>query len=119
MDGTEKLPQRIFAPALESLESGLDIRPFAFAVAAWMRYCLGRLDNGTRFALRDPREEEIARLLSSAVTTSNVADALHALPSFFPERLRMDPIWRHAVNSCLGTMMGEGVRAALAEEIRT
>ena len=118
MDGTEKLPQRIFAPALEALESGLDIRPFAFAVAAWMRYCLGRLDNGTRFALRDPRGEEIARLLSGAVTPSDVADALHTLPNFFPERLRTDLFWRGAVNSCLGTMMGEGVRAALAEEIR-
>ena len=119
MDGTEKLPQRIFAPALEALESGLDIRPFAFAVAAWMRYCLGRLDNGTRFALRDPRGEEIARLLSGAVTPSDVADALHTLPNFFPERLRTDLFWRGAVNSCLGAMISEGMQAALAAETRT
>jgi fructuronate reductase len=119
MDGTEKLPQRIFAPALEALEKGIDVRPFAFAVAAWMRYCLGRLDDGTRFALRDPREEEIGHLLSGTVTSSDVADALFSLPNFFPERLRTDLFWRGAVNSCLGTMIGEGMQAALVAETRT
>jgi fructuronate reductase len=118
MDGTEKLPQRIFAPALEVLASGLDIRPFAFAVAAWMRYCIGRLDNGTRFALRDPREDEIARLLSSAVTPSDIAGALHALPNFFPTRLQTDLVWRRAVDSYLDRMMSEGMEAALAVEKR-
>jgi fructuronate reductase len=116
MDGSEKLPHRIFAPALETLEKGLDVRPFAFAVAAWMRYCIGRLDDGTRFALRDPREEEIARLLSGAVAPSDVVDALHALPNFFPERLRADPVWRRKVNACLGKMMDEGMQAALSAE---
>jgi fructuronate reductase len=119
MDGTEKLPQRIFAPALETLEQGLDVRPFAFAVAAWMRYCMGRLDDGTRFPLRDPREDEIGRLLSGVVTSSDVADALHGLPNFFPQRLRTNPAWRRMVNCCLGTMMAEGMRAALAAETRT
>jgi fructuronate reductase len=118
MDGTEKLPQRIFAPALEALEKGLDVQPFAFAVAAWMRYCLGRLDDGTGFALRDPREEEIGRLLLGAVTSSDVAGALHALPNFFPERLRIDLFWRGEVNSYLGTMIGEGMQAALTAATR-
>ena len=119
MDGTEKLPQRILAPALEAREKGLNVRPFAFAVATWMRYCLGRLDDGTRFALRDPREEEIGRLLSGVVTPSDVVDALHALPNFFPEQLRADPVWRRAVNCSLSTMMGEGMQAALVAGTRT
>lgn len=119
MDGTEKLPQRILAPAIDAREGGLDIRPFAFAVATRMRYCLGRLDDSTRFALRDPREEEIGRLLSGVVAPSDIVDALHALPNFFPERLRRDLIWRREVNSRLGTMMGEGMQAALAAETRT
>jgi len=119
MDGTEKLPQRIFSPALEALERGLDARPFAFAVAVWMRYCMGRLDDGTRFALRDPREGEIGRLLSTATTSSDIAEALFALPNLFPERLRTDLVWRRKVKACLGTMMGEGMQAALAAETRT
>jgi fructuronate reductase len=116
MDGTEKLPQRIFAPSLEALEMGLDIKPFAFAVAAWMRYCVGWLDDGTRFSLRDPREAEIGRLLSGAITPSQVAAALQTLPNFFPERLRKDPVWQDMVNSCLASMMSGGMQAALAVE---
>jgi len=119
MDGTEKLPQRIFSPALEALERGLDARPFAFAVAVWMRYCMGRLDDGTRFALRDPREDEIRHRLSTANTPSDIAEALHALPNLFPKRLRTDLVWRRTVNACLGTMMGEGMQAALVAETRT
>jgi fructuronate reductase len=33
MDGTEKLPQRILAPALDARDKGLDVRPFAFATS--------------------------------------------------------------------------------------
>jgi fructuronate reductase len=116
MDGTEKLPQRIFAPALEALEKGSDARPFAFAVAAWMRYCIGRLDDGTRFSLRDPREEEIGRLLSGAMAPSDIAAALQALPNFFPERLRGHPVWQEMVKSSLTKMMSDGMRAALEAE---
>jgi fructuronate reductase len=119
MDGTEKLPQRIFAPALEALENDRDVRPFAFAVAAWMRYCIGRFDDGTRFALRDPREDEISHRLSTANTSSDITEALHALPNLFPERLRTNVVWRRTVNACLNTMIGEGMHAALAAEART
>ena len=64
MDGTEKLPQRLLAPAAELAARGGDLRPFAFAVAAWMRYALGRTDAGEAFTLRDPRENEIARAVA-------------------------------------------------------
>jgi fructuronate reductase len=83
-----------------------------------MRYCLGRLDDGTGFVLRDPREQEIGRRLSSADTPFDVVDALHALPNLFPERLRTDPLWRDEVKSCLGTMMVDGMQQALAAETR-
>ena len=56
MDGSEKLPQRILAPAAEVLARGGDIRPFAFAVAAWMRYAHGRTEAGEPYELRDPRQ---------------------------------------------------------------
>lgn len=41
MDGTEKMPQRIWAPACDALAAGRRIEPFAFATAVWMRYCRG------------------------------------------------------------------------------
>lgn len=117
MDGTEKLQQRIFAPALTALEAGRDFRPFAFPVAAWMRYCLGLDETGTAYALRDPREAEIAATLSVLPrSASAIASALHELPSLFPTRLRENPDWRAAVVSVLTEMLEKGVPAAVSSE---
>lgn len=117
MDGTEKLPQRLLAPAVELLAKGADTEPFAFAVAAWMRYCLGRQDDGTAYALNDPREADIVKAISGVRSPSDLARALHALPGLFPERLRSDPKWLDAVSSRLGRMMMDGMQAAVASEL--
>lgn len=116
MDGTEKLPQRILAPALEALAAGGDIRPFAFAVAAWMRYCLGRTDGGEAYALRDPRESEIVAALSGKATAEGISAALHALPGLFPRALAGDAAWMAAVTAALGEMLARGMAGAIEQE---
>lgn len=119
MDGTEKLPQRLLQPALETMAKGRDIRPFAFAVAAWMRYCLGRKDDGAAYALRDPREDEIASALATAGgSASGIAAALHALPGLFPEGLAGNPDWRARVEQHLATMFDRGMAEAIDREAR-
>ncbi|MHC8509058.1 MAG: mannitol dehydrogenase family protein [Rhodospirillales bacterium] len=116
MDGTEKLPQRIFAPAQETLKNGGDARPFAFAAAAWMRYCLGKTDNGVAYPLNDPREEEIHAALGSARTAEGVSAALHRLPRFFPEALSRDSSWRGLVEETLRIMLEAGTAQAVEQE---
>ncbi|ESR27029.1 mannitol dehydrogenase family protein [Lutibaculum baratangense] len=119
MDGTEKLPQRIAAPAIEALERGTPVRPFAFAAAMWMRYCLGRSEAGDTYALRDPREAAIASAVSSAGGDASVlAGALLALPDVFPERLRSDEAFRAPLVEILGRVMAEGVRPVVEAEAR-
>jgi len=116
MDGTEKLPQRIFEPAVETLERGGDVRAFAFAAAAWMRFCLGRADDGAAYALRDPREDQIRRALAGAGTARAISAALHALPAFVPQRLAESPAWRGHVEAALAAMLADGMKAAVRAE---
>jgi len=117
MDGTEKLPQRIFAPALDALRAGGNIAPFAFATAAWMRYCLGRDESGAPYSLRDPREAEIeARVGSAGQDPTQIADALHNLPGFAPAELAADPLWRQAVGERLHTILERGMSDAIEAE---
>lgn len=116
MDGTEKLPQRIFEPALELLGRGAGIRPFAFAAAAWMRYCLGRTDAGETYALRDPREAQIRRALEGAGDAAAISAALTTLPGFVPERLAAHPVWRAEVEDALSAMLSGGMAAAVRAE---
>jgi len=117
MDGTEKLPQRIFAPACAALAVGRPTRPFAFATAAWMRYAMGTSDGGTSHALRDPREAEIrARLDGLPRDAPAVAAALHGLPNFVPDALTSSDRWCSDVEQALGAMLEKGMAAAIAVE---
>lgn len=118
MDGTEKLPQRILAPALIAVRRGDDITPYAFAVAAWMHYCQGRDDTGTPYELRDPREPEIAAAMGAAETPTDIATALMALPGVFPPDLAGSSKWRDAVSGQLAVMLDRGMSAAIDEAAR-
>ena len=117
MDGTEKLPQRIIAPAAEALATGKPIEPFAFAVACWMRYALGRRDDGETYALRDPREAQIAEALVGAETAAQIAAALSALPGLLPDALRTNAVWRDAVAERLERMLELGMSHAITMEV--
>ncbi|RMH47455.1 MAG: mannitol dehydrogenase family protein [Alphaproteobacteria bacterium] len=117
MDGTEKLPQRIVAPALHALTHGQPLRPFAFAVAAWMRFCLGRGDDGTRHDLHDPRAETIAAVVRGAGDDARaIFRGLSALPGLFPPRLAQDAGWQEAVEGVLARMLERGVAETVRAE---
>ena len=119
MDGTQKLPQRLLEPATFALANGRPVEPYAFAVAAWMRYCLGMNENGDTHALRDPREAEIEALLVGAGRDAgSIVDRLIALPGLFPEQLAASGAWNRAVRARLETMLAEGMRAAIDAEAK-
>jgi fructuronate reductase len=105
-DGTQKLPQRLFEPALEMLDRGGDWRSFALATAAWMRYALGERANGTRYEIIDPRQGEIAKALDEVPRTGeSIASTLLKLPGFVPRRLMESELWCRAVAEQLDALM--------------
>jgi fructuronate reductase len=116
MDGTQKLPQRLVEPAMVALRRGLPLDGYAFAVAAWMRYGLGMKESGEKYALRDPREDEIAQLVYGVSEAGAIVDRLLRLPGLFPDELVGSRLWRDAVASRLETMLSEGMRAAIGKE---
>ncbi len=116
-DGTQKLPQRIFEPALAAIDEQVDTRPYAFATAMWMRFCLQHTDDGWRYELRDPRAKEIAAAISNVEQdASALSSRIHALPDFIPKRLAENREWRHDVDDVLSAVLSTGCRAALARE---
>ncbi|MEP1207236.1 MAG: mannitol dehydrogenase family protein [Rhizobiaceae bacterium] len=116
MDGTEKLPQRLLLPAVDALAAGQDVRPFAFAVAAWMRYCTGLSESGQYYALRDPREADIKKLLKPARTAREISRALHGMEGLFPQELKLDRGWREVVEEILALILLEGIETAMVQE---
>lgn len=117
MDGTQKIPPRMFATSLKAMEIGQDIRPFAFATAMWMRFCLGHKDDGTRYDLPDPRAAEITAALENVDRdASAISNALHALPRFIPQSLATDDLWRTQIEEVLTTALSQGCTAAVEDE---
>ena len=116
MDGTEKLPQRLLLPAVDALMADHDIRPFAFAVAAWMRYCMGFSEAGENYELRDPRQLQIAKLLNGKSFASDIRVALQGLDDLFPDQLKNHAGWSALVDDCLDRILQTGMNSAIEHE---
>ncbi len=113
MDGTEKMPQRIFAPAIDAQSLDQPVDAFALATACWMRYLVGRKDDGTYFDLRDPRENEIRAALDGSETADDIFARLSNLRNLLPERLVNDTNWKRMVVEHLHTLLARGCRSGL------
>ncbi|WP_424971128.1 mannitol dehydrogenase family protein [Dinoroseobacter sp. S76] len=108
MDGSQKMPQRIFAPAEDARISRAPRDTYAFATAAWLRYLMGRTEDGAEYALRDPRETEIAEGLRGAREAKDVIAGLRSVPGLLPEPLFADRDWLAAVETALADILRDG-----------
>lgn len=111
MDGTQKLPQRIFAPAVDALKAHQPLDSFALATAAWMQYCyVGVMGNPTHsigsYSLRDPREDEIkAALVGAKENAHDIFARLVTLPDFLPKELMTSEAWQDLVIANLSQLL--------------
>lgn len=113
MDGTQKLPQRILAPLDETARRGGDIEAFCFAIAAWMRYCLGVTDEGVVYALNDPAESVIrGRLAATGLDARAIFEALSTIPNLFGPAVAANDTVRDCVVMLLASMLEDGMATA-------
>jgi fructuronate reductase len=91
MDGTQKLPQRIFAGTVDDLAAGRDAASFAFATALWIAYAKRTPD------IDDPRREEV-RAAATQASPDDPSAPLFAIPGLFPQALIENRGWRDRVN---------------------
>lgn len=118
MDGTEKLPQRIFEPAVTALDRGQSIAPFAFATAAWMYYCVRGTDANATYELRDPRQDQIARNIGARKNPDELVACLSKLDGFLPKDLILNQRWNSTVSSKLTMMLDKDMQSAVRNEAR-
>jgi fructuronate reductase len=121
MDGTEKLPQRIFAPACDLPGDSKRLGTFALCFAAWLAFVQKQIhptEPGETSRLPDdPRAREIKELLDIPQGAEGLYDRLANLPGWMPTQLHDNPHWRKAVISRLSTLLTRGADAAIADEI--
>ena len=92
MDTSQKLPQRVLAATVETLEAGRDAAEFAYVLALWIAsiHKRGNLD--------DPRREEILAAARS-VDPSDPSASFFAIDGLFPTALVQNRPWRDRVNA--------------------
>lgn len=93
MDGTQKLPQRIFSPATDALSMGDDIASFAYVTALWLTFVL------QAESLNDPRAAELRDAAALARQQGDRLQPFLDLPGVFPAVLRDSGAWQAAVRN--------------------
>jgi fructuronate reductase len=92
MDTSQKLPQRILAPAADALRNGGDAQSFAYVVALW---CASISKRGT---MDDPRSAEILAAVTGSDTARRIERLLN-VDGLFPDGLRNNSAWRNSVEA--------------------
>lgn len=99
MDGTQKMPLRVFAPAVEALSAGGDGDSFALATAYWLAYVV-RADR-----LDDPRAGEL-RAAAAVASPGRASAPFLELAGLFPAQLLEDRSWRFRVDDHMRAILG-------------
>jgi fructuronate reductase len=112
MDGSQKLPNRLFGPIRERLAEGATPHAATLGIAAWMRFIsAGQSDEGTPLPLDDPLADRLRSASAGASSSAAVADGLFGVTEVFGD-LGDDPAVRSLVVGHLETLTRYGARAA-------
>ena len=112
-DGSQKLPQRIVATALDRLRQGATVQHLALVVAAWIAACAARGAQLPAGHFTDPLDEALDKLFVRSLPARDVVDAVFGIAGFAAgadERERLVAL----VAAHLQILRGKGVAAALA-----
>ncbi|MBV8652367.1 MAG: mannitol dehydrogenase family protein, partial [Alphaproteobacteria bacterium] len=113
MDGTQKLPQRLFAPALDRIAAGRSTKRIALGIAAWLRFLKGRSDDGASLRIDDPLAERLIATARTAPDSRALADAIFAMRDIVPAALAAAQGFRDDVVAALDQLAAQGALRTL------
>jgi fructuronate reductase len=117
-DGSQKIPHRLAAPALELLEKNSPPTIVALAIAAWMQWQRGTRDDGSAIVVDDPLATTTKRLMASTIGVKDQVRALLSIASIFPTQLSSDSTFSDLVVEHLQNLQRMGASAAAQLVVR-
>lgn len=119
MDGSQKLPQRLLDSVRLRLERGQPIDTLALAVAGWMRYAIGRDEQGCTYFVDDPLSSQLGAIAAAGGDSATaLAGGFLALTEVFGTELQQQPTFRIAVTRHLCSLLEQGVRKTIHEVVQ-
>ena len=98
MDGSQKLPQRLLGTLRWRLERWHACPALTLGVAGWMRYAMGRDEQGQPIDVRDPLSGRFTEIASRAGTdATRLVDEFLAIQAVFGTDLPEREDWRAAL----------------------
>ena len=119
MDGSQKLPQRILSTVRAQLKHGGPVASLGLVVAAWMRYALGRDEQGGRIEVRDPLSSRFAAIAAERLENpEDIADRFLGIREIFGTDLPHDPRFRSTVGESLRQLLEYGALNTVRRFVR-
>jgi fructuronate reductase len=115
MDGSQKLPQRLFATAAARRAAGAEPALVALALAGWLRFAAGTADDGRELPLDDPLATDLRAALARADgdPAAGVREVF-ALPAIVSPELAADTELVDLVTEALRRLVCDGAAATVA-----
>lgn len=119
IDGSQKFPQRIFAPAKVLIEAGENSHSFALVTAAWIRFMERCHGTEGAYVMNDPMSEQLREALENAgpMAQDKVA-ALANLPGLIHFGVLFDAEFSDDIAYYLDQLTHNGAAATIFECLR-
>ncbi|MBS0125370.1 mannitol dehydrogenase family protein [Thetidibacter halocola] len=115
MDGSQKLPQRLFAPALDLAARDLPFDSCATATAVWLHFLAGRDAEGRTLPLVDPLADRLIEVTRLAGDDAGaLVQGVGPLLGSVAETLWARPGWQASLARALVALRQDGLRPVLA-----
>lgn len=116
MDGSQKLPQRLLNTIRAQLRYGGPIAGLSLAVAAWMRYALGRDERDQLIDVQDPLASCFADIASRELgDTDAIVGRFLQIESVFGNDLASEPKFTSMVTKYLAGLLRQGAARTVAD----
>ena len=115
MDGSEKMQQRIFYPLKDAISLNLNIRPFAFAIAAWLRHISQSYHDCAPYELRDPMANQLSPLPKER-SAHSISEYLSRIGLLIDD-LKDDKMFWGQVSDILNNMMCKPMKSIVEQEM--
>jgi fructuronate reductase len=113
MDGSQKLPMRIFATALDLIGKGRPTLCMALVTAAWLRFLQQRDDTGSPLTVDDPNKDKLLQAARNADTSLSLVRRVFALSDIVPPALAASNVFERQVLDALMALSTSGARSTL------
>jgi fructuronate reductase len=120
MDGSQKLPQRILSTVRAQLAQGGAVASLGLVVAAWMRYALGRDEQGEQIEVSDPLADRFAAIAAEKhASPAAIADRFLQIREIFGNDLPQERRFGSTVAESLRQLFEYGALETVRRFVRS